>query len=130
MYSFAEGLREEMKEQGVTVTALLPGATASDFHHTAGMDNTVFGSNDRKNDPELAAKQGLDALLAGKDHVIGGDAKTRRSALVSSFLPERMKQEICAQQPPNVMIRSFSSVSLAAKLPLRSARNPNAPSAR
>lgn len=93
MFSFAEGLREEMKEHGVTVTALLPGATATDFHHTAGMDNTVFGSNDWKNDPALVARRGLDALFAGKDHVIGGDRATRRDALINKFLPESIKAQ-------------------------------------
>lgn len=87
MLSFAQGLREEMKGHGVTVTALLPGATATDFHHSAGMDNTVFGSNDWKNDPKLVAARGLDALFAGKAEVVGGDRKTRRDALVNRLLP-------------------------------------------
>lgn len=91
MFSFAEGLREEMKEYGVGVTALLPGATATDFHQTAGMGNTKFGSNDWKNDPREVARQGLDALFAGKDHVIGGGKSTRRDALLNKFLPERVK---------------------------------------
>jgi short-subunit dehydrogenase len=32
MYSFAQGLREELREHNVNVTALLPGATATEFH--------------------------------------------------------------------------------------------------
>lgn len=91
MYNFAQGLREELKDSGVTVTALLPGATATDFHHTAGMDNTVFGSNDWKNDPALVARQGLDALFKGQDHVVGGDLKTRLTAVTNKVLPERLK---------------------------------------
>ena len=90
-YAFAQGLREEMKEYGVSVTALLPGATATDFHHTAGMDNTVFGSNEWKNDPAEVAHQGVDALFAGKDHVIGGNRATRRAALLNRVLPETAK---------------------------------------
>lgn len=80
MASFAQGLREEMREHGVSVTALLPGATATSFHQSAGMGNTVFGSNDWKNDPALVARLGLDALFAGKDHVVGGDRGTRIAA--------------------------------------------------
>ncbi|ANS77903.1 Short chain oxidoreductase [Serinicoccus hydrothermalis] len=57
MLSFAQGLREEMREYGVSVTALLPGARATDFHQSAGMGNTVFGSNDWKNDPAQVARQ-------------------------------------------------------------------------
>lgn len=91
MYSFAQGLRQEMREHGVVVTALLPGATATEFHHRAGMDNTVFGSNDWKNDPELVARRGLDALFADKDHVIGGDRKTRIAALRNRLRPDHVK---------------------------------------
>jgi short-subunit dehydrogenase len=58
MYSFAQGLHEEMREYGVSVTALLPGATATEFHQCAGMGGTKFGSNDWKNDPEIVARQG------------------------------------------------------------------------
>jgi short-subunit dehydrogenase len=93
MLSFAEGLREEMKEHNVVVTALLPGATATDFHHTAGMDDTVFGSNDWKNDPALVARQGLDALFADKDHVIGGDRATQDDAALNRTLSDPVKAE-------------------------------------
>ncbi|GAA1855946.1 SDR family NAD(P)-dependent oxidoreductase [Brevibacterium marinum] len=91
MFSFAAGLREEMKDHGVSVTALLPGATATNFHQTAGMGNTVFGSNDWKNDPAQVARQGVEALIAGKDHVIGGDRKTRLTALMHKFRSNRSK---------------------------------------
>lgn len=91
MYSFAQGLREELKEHGVNVTALLPGATATEFHDRAGMQNTAFGDNSTKNDPRLVAKIGLDGLFAGKDHVVGGDPSTKRSALLNKFLPEEFK---------------------------------------
>lgn len=91
MLAFSQGLREEMKEHGVSVTALLPGATATDFHHTAGMDNTVFGSNDWKNDPADVARQGVEALFAGKAQVVGGDAATKRAAVINKILPETIK---------------------------------------
>lgn len=93
MLSFAEGLREEMKEYGVGVTALLPGATATDFHHTAKMDDTVFGSNDWKNDPAVVARQGLDALFADQDHVIGGDQATKDDAELNRTLSDPVKAE-------------------------------------
>lgn len=44
-----------------------------------------------KNDPVLVATKGIDALLAGKDHVVGGNAKTVRGALRDKFLPDRVK---------------------------------------
>lgn len=91
MYSFAQGLREEMREHHVNVTALLPGATATEFHDRAGMQNTAFGDNSTKNDPVEVARLGLEGLFAGKDHVVGGDAKTKRSALLNKVLPEERK---------------------------------------
>ncbi len=91
MLSFAEGLREEMKEHGVGVTALLPGATATDFHHTAKMDNTKFGDNSWKNDPAEVARQGLDALFAGLDHVIGGNQATKEDAARNRTLSDPEK---------------------------------------
>lgn len=97
MLSFAEGLREEMKEHGVGVTALLPGATATDFHQSAGMGNTKFGSNEWKNDPALVAEQGLDALFAGEDHVIGGDQATKDDAALNRTLSDPVKAAKFAQ---------------------------------
>lgn len=91
MYNFAQGLREEMHEHGVNVTALLPGATATEFHDRAKMQNTKFGDNSWKNDPELVATLGVDALFANRDHVIGGDRDTKLAALRNKVTPERVK---------------------------------------
>lgn len=98
VYSFAQGLREELREHGVTVTALLPGATATEFHDRAGMQNTAFGDNSTKADPKLVATLGLDGLFADKDHVIGGPASTRRAALENKLLPEHVKARRFAKQ--------------------------------
>ena len=93
VYMFAEALRAEVLEHGITVTALLPGATDSDFHVRAGMGDTKFGDNSWKNDKRVVARQGVDALFAGKDVVVGGDRATKRKALLNRFLPERVKAE-------------------------------------
>lgn len=97
MYSFAQGLREEMREYDVGVTALLPGATATDFHDRAGMQSTKFGDNSWKNDPELVAKRGVDALFNGDDHVVGGDRSTRWNAVRNKFTPEWLKARLFAR---------------------------------
>ena len=87
MTSFGHGLREELRDTGITVTLLHPGATATEFHTRAGMDTTVFGDNSWKNDPALVARQGFDALMAGVTSLIGGDEATQaagRDHLVTS----------------------------------------------
>lgn len=91
VFSFANGLREELRGTGVSVTALLPGATDSDFHGKAGMGDTTFGDNSWKNDRREVARQGVEAMLAGRPHVVGGDAATKRSGLLNKVLPEVLK---------------------------------------
>lgn len=90
VYSFAESLREELREYGVGVTALLPGATDSDFHVRAGMGGTAIGRM-QKNDRVAVARQGIDALLSGKDHVVGGDRATKWAGFTNRFLTETYK---------------------------------------
>ena len=79
-------------------TALLPGATDTDFHQRAGMGDTKFGDNSWKNSRELVVRKGYEALMAGRDHVIGGDRATWRAAVMFKFLPERVKAHRQARQ--------------------------------
>ncbi|MDP9907267.1 SDR family NAD(P)-dependent oxidoreductase [Arthrobacter bambusae] len=90
VFSFAESLREELKSEGVSVTALLPGATDSDFHARAGMGNTDIGRM-KKNDRVMVAKQGYEAMMKGKDQVVGGDWATKRAGFLNRFLTETYK---------------------------------------
>lgn len=69
--SFSEALRFELKNKGIIVTALQPGATDTKFFERTGMINTTAGQG-KKGDPAHVAQQGFDALMAGKDHVITG----------------------------------------------------------
>jgi len=87
--SFAEGIREELKGTGVTVTALMPGATETNFFHRAGMDDTKLGVSE-KDDPAEVAREGYDALMAGKDHVVAGSFKNKLQAAAGHALPDPM----------------------------------------
>lgn len=90
-FMFAEALREELSETGVNVTAMLPGATNTNFHHNAGMDSTYFGDEKNKNDKELVAKQGYEALKNKLDHVVCGDEATKKEAEDNKTTPEDVK---------------------------------------
>ncbi|PPA69212.1 oxidoreductase [Jeotgalibacillus proteolyticus] len=96
-FAFAESLREELRETGVTVTALLPGATDTNFHANAGMGDTQIGSSS-KNDKELVAKQGYEALMNDIDHVVGGDEKTKKEAEDNRTTSETEKAAIHAEK--------------------------------
>ena len=91
--SFAESLRSEFKDHGVTVTALQPGATDTNFFHRAGMDNTKTGAETSKqNKPEDVAREGFEALMAGKDSAVGSTAfMTKVQGVVNELLPETTK---------------------------------------
>lgn len=76
LFSFSEALGNELKDSGVTVTALMPGPTETNFFHRAGMDNTKVGQSE-KDDPAEVAREGVEALLEGRDHVVAGSFKNK-----------------------------------------------------
>lgn len=90
--SFAHSLRYELKDTGVTVTALQPGPTDTDFFRRAGMDDTKVGSDGKKeSDPANVARQGIDALFDGKDHVYAASLKTKIEGKLANALPGAAK---------------------------------------
>lgn len=88
--SFAEGLRVELDGTGVTVTALQPGATDTRFFERANMMDTKVGQAE-KDDPAGVARRGFEAMMAGKDSVLGGELKSRLQGLANEILPETVK---------------------------------------
>ena len=69
--SFAAALNEEIKDSGVTVTCLKPGATETEFFHRAELDDTKVGQA-TKDDPADVAKAGWEAMKDGDPAVIYG----------------------------------------------------------
>lgn len=93
VFSFSEALRNELKDTGVTVTALLPGPTETDFFHRADMDDTKVGQS-KKDDPADVARDGFEALMAGKDKVIAGSLKTKAQGLAVELVPPTVSAEV------------------------------------
>jgi short-subunit dehydrogenase len=79
--SFAQALRSELKETNITVTALQPGATDTPFFEKAEAMDTKVGTGP-KSDPAEVARQGFEALMKGKDHVVA--AMTKEKAMVAA----------------------------------------------
>ena len=96
---FSEALREELKDTGVTVTALLPSTTETEFFRRADMMDTRAGTM-KKDDPAVVAKAGYDALMAGKDKVVP-TAKNKVMAAVANLLPDPVaaKQHRALSEP-------------------------------
>lgn len=97
LLSLAEGIRNELKDTEITVTALMPGATETNFFHRAGLDNTRVGQS-RKDDPADVARDGFEAMMDGKDHVVAHSAKTIVMEWAIELLPETVKAEMHRRQ--------------------------------
>lgn len=69
--SFSFALRAELKDSGVTVTCLMPGATETEFFERADMMDTKVGQQE-KDDPAKVAKDGFDAMMKGEGDVVSG----------------------------------------------------------
>lgn len=69
--SFSFAIRNELKDTGVTVTALLPGPVETEFFHRAGLDDTKVGQA-KKADPADVARHGYEAMNKGEGDVTDG----------------------------------------------------------
>ncbi|MGW7053620.1 SDR family NAD(P)-dependent oxidoreductase [Streptomyces sp. NPDC054887] len=88
--SFAQALGDELRGTGVTVTSLMPGATETPFFHRAGLDDTRVGRQ-KKDDPQEVARQGFEALMAGRRKIVAGSVRTKAQGLVSRVVPDSLK---------------------------------------
>ena len=78
--SFSVALSNELKDSGITVTCLMPGATETDFFERAGMMDTKVGSGEKMKAADVA-KVGFDAMMSGKLEVVAGFANKLRAAM-------------------------------------------------
>ncbi|MDN3585994.1 SDR family oxidoreductase [Pedobacter aquatilis] len=103
VHSFSEAIRVELKDTGVTVTSLLPGATDTDFFRKADMLNAKIVQEGDLGDPAKVAKDGYEALLAGKDMVVSG-LKNKLQVAIGNITPDSLQAEQMekVQQPVNV----------------------------
>ena len=84
--NFTEALRNELKdEKGITITTLMPGATETEFFDRADMNDTKVGQA-KKADANKVARDGWDALMAGKGHVVSG-LMNKLQVAASSVIP-------------------------------------------
>jgi uncharacterized protein len=91
--SFALALRNELKDTGVTITSLMPGPTDTEFFERADMLDTKVGA-DAKDDPADVARDGFEALMAGKERVVSASMNTKLQGRGSRFLPDSAKAEL------------------------------------
>jgi short-subunit dehydrogenase len=86
-------LRQEVDAQGVTVTALMPGPTDTQFFERAGLEGTRIDGGP-KDDPAEVAAEGLDAMEKGRDHVVAGATTNTVQAALAALLPDTVKAKL------------------------------------
>jgi short-subunit dehydrogenase len=99
--SFTEAIREEVKDSGVTVTALLPGVTDTDFFRKAGMEaSKVVQDHSKMADPAYVAKDGYEALMKGADMVVSGLNNKIQVALNNIIPDSKIAAKVYKEQEP------------------------------
>lgn len=94
--SFTEAIRSENKDSGVTITALLPGATETDFFNKADMqDSKILQSG--LADAAKVAKDGYEALMSGDDMVISG-FKNKAMIGMTNITPDHLVADMMKKQ--------------------------------
>ncbi|RYZ99936.1 MAG: SDR family oxidoreductase [Sphingobacteriaceae bacterium] len=100
--SFSEAIRYELRDTNITVTALMPGATDTDFFYKADMlGSKIMDDKSALSDPADVAKDGYDALMASTDKVISG-FKNKAQIAMSNITPDSVVAGMMeAQQKPS-----------------------------
>jgi short-subunit dehydrogenase len=99
VYELAQGLRAELKDTGVTVTALLPGPTDTNFFERAHAEDSKI-LDEKLSDPADVARAGYEALMKGDDKVIV-PLKYKIQATMNQAIPDSVvaKQSLKKHEP-------------------------------
>jgi len=88
--SFTEALRSEVKDRNIVVTALLPGATDTDFFNKAGMTSSkAVQDKEQLADPAEVARDGYAALMSNRDMVVSG-FMNKMNVAMSNLMPDNV----------------------------------------
>lgn len=88
--SFTEALIRELKDSAVTMTALQPGATDTDFFNKAEMqESKIVEDKSSLSDPAKVARDGYEALMSGDDKIVSG-FKNKLMVASSHIVPDKI----------------------------------------
>jgi len=86
--SFGIGLRHELRDRGVSVTVLEPGATDTPIFEKADQDTTLLAGALPKDEPQDIAEQAFEALMAGRETVVAASITSKATHLVGKLIPD------------------------------------------
>lgn len=98
LISFAEAVKAEIKDSGVTVTLLMPGQVDTPFWPRAGMQDNKLGVGE-KAAPDKVAEEGYEAMKAGKDRIVAGMKSSKFIGnVINNLAPDTVKAKLHAGQ--------------------------------
>ncbi|HET8565610.1 MAG TPA: hypothetical protein VFL77_03955 [Solirubrobacterales bacterium] len=71
----------------------MPGPTETEFFERADMLDTPVGEAE-KDDPAEVARQGYEALMSGREKVVGGNFKNKVQTVAGKVVPDSVKAEM------------------------------------
>jgi uncharacterized protein len=92
---FSEALREELRDSGVSVTALCPGPTASEFQARAAMTGSRLGRNPFMMEAGRVAEAGYRGAMRGRTVVVPG-ALNRVASRLPRLFPRAITRRAAA----------------------------------
>jgi short-subunit dehydrogenase len=75
----------------------MPGPTETEFFSRADMEDTRIGQMEDKEDPREVARDGYEALMAGRSSVVAGSFKNRLQVEFGTHLPDALAAPILAR---------------------------------
>lgn len=94
MLSFTRGLRYELRNSNIIVSALSPGSTDTDFVNRAEMGQSILNTAKKLNmTPEKVARIAVSGMLTGKAEIIPGFLN-RLNAFLPKFFPKSFVERI------------------------------------
>lgn len=98
--SFTQAIAEEVKDAGITVTALLPGATDTDFFNKADMQQSKVVKEGKLDDARKVAQDGYNALMKGEQMVVSGFKNKMKVALSNVLSDKKVARSMKKEQEP------------------------------
>jgi short-subunit dehydrogenase len=101
VHSFAEAARFDLRGTGVTVTSLLPGPTETAFFRRNDMADSRVAQQPHDS-AERVARQGYEAMMRGRDQVVGGRLLNTAQALLARVVPDRVRTALASRETDRV----------------------------
>jgi len=98
--SFTLAISKEVKDKGITITALLPGTTDTDFFNKADMQQSKVVKEGDLSDAKKVAQDGYDALMRGDNMVVSGFKNKVKVALSNVLSDKHVAKKTHKEQAP------------------------------